>query len=823
MKAYKISQKNLNCIWVPLMVFMVFFMAVGIWNLKKVASVQQDIQERRLLCGALCDDLEEAADYLSEQARNYVITGNPDCLKGYWEEVHTGKRREEAFVKLKRVGISEERVRLLRSAKNYSDLLIYLETRAMRLASDVSALTETTLPPEVEGYILNTVEKSMSPEERHMAAVELLFGKEYLSEKEVIGQYTRQFLRQAEEELDGDLERADKGVSRALTLQWSLQAAAVVVFLLMMLSYYRLVIRPVMRYHSCLDEKNREPLVPFGIWEIYKLGESINQALKAKDDFLASVSHEIRTPLNSVIGYETLLEQTRLDRAQKEYVSCMKYASQHLMEMVSHLLDYARLKNTGQRLICKEWPSESLLLYLEHGFGHLAAEKKLKFMLRTEGDIPPVLIGDEGKVRQIAANLVSNAVKFTEKGSVEVTLSWKRKPDDTKEGSLILVVKDTGPGISSRDLERIFEPFEQAGDAGNGQYGGTGLGLPISRSLAGLMGGTVKAGSTGTGSTFTAELPLQEGTGGRKGAVPVPAGGRVLLVEDNQVNQTMQTRLLYSLGLSVVVASHGEEAVALYKKGTYDLILMDLRMPVMDGYEAAERIRACEKGKGIHTHIIALTADGEEMVSDKVKKVGMDGILVKPITLDALKEAAGKFVNLEKTAEEETEKVKKELLHIYCLEHAEDFHILADDIEKGKSKEAADLLHKLKGASAAVGAEDIHAACCTMEGRLKNSETQGLINMAQEMERKFAAWKQIDQKMQGEYATVIQIYEEKDTAEQINKWRQLAARGEFKALEEWKENRPAFAAYLGWRKTEALETALNRYDYQKALELLNER
>lgn len=822
MKAYKISQKKLNCIWVPQMVFMVFFMAVGTWNLKKAAFVQQDIQERRLLCAELCDDLEEAADYLSEQARNYVITGNPDCLNGYWEEVHTGKRREEAFVKLERVGISEERVRLLKSAKNYSDLLIYLETRAMRLASDVSALTETALPSEVGGYILNTVEKSMSPEERHMAAVELLFGKEYLSEKEVIGQYTRQFLRQAEEELDGDLERADKGVSQALTLQWSLQAAAVVVFLLMILSYYRLVIRPVMSYHRRLSEKNREPLEPSGIREIHMLGESVNQALKAKDDFFAAVSHEIRTPLNSVIGYETLLEQTRLDRTQKEYVSCMKYASRHLLEMVSQLLDYARLKNTGQKLFCKEWYLESLQLYLEHGFRHLAAEKELGFALRIE-DVPPVLVGDDGKVRQIAANLVSNAVKFTEKGSVQVTLSWKRAPGCTREGNLLLVVKDTGPGIGAGDLERIFEPFEQAGDAGSGQYGGTGLGLPICRRLAGLMGGTVRADSTGAGSTFTAELPLQEGTDGRKGAVPVPAGRRVLLVEDNQVNQTMQTRLLYSLGLSVVVASHGEEAVALYKKGTYDLILMDLRMPVMDGYEAAERIRACEKGKGIHTHIIALTADGEEMVSDKVKKVGMDGILVKPITLDVLKEAAGKFVDLEKTAEEETEKVKKELLHIYCLEHAEDFHILADDIEKGKSKEAADLLHKLKGASAAVGAEDIHAACCTMEGRLKNSETQGLINMAQEMERKFAAWKQIDQKMQGEYATVIQIYEEKDTAEQINKWRQLAARGEFKALEEWKENRPAFAAYLGWRKTEALETALNRYDYQKALELLDER
>lgn len=822
MKIYKISQKNLNCIWVPLMVIMIVLMAAGTWNLKKAASLRQDIQDRRLLCGELCDNLEEAADYLSERARNYVITGDPDYLKEYWEEIHTGKHREDAFAKLEKAGISEERIRLLRSARNYSDLLVYLETRAMRLAADTWGPSENVLPSEVEGYILNTVEKSMNHEERHMAAVELLFGKMYLSEKKVIGQYTRQFLRQAKEELSGELKWADKRVSHALTLQWALQAVSVMVFLLMVLSYYQLIIRPVLYYHGCLSKENKERLEPSGIQEIHMLGVSINQALKAKDDFLAAMSHEIRTPLNSVIGYETLLGQTNLDQSQEEYVFRMKYASRHLLEMVSHLLDYARLKNNGQKVFYKEWCPKGLLLYLEHGFLHLAAAKKLQLTLRTDGDIPPFLIGDEGKIRQIAANLVSNAVKFTEKGSVEVTLSWKRKQDCTKEGSLFLVVKDTGPGIEPGDLEHIFEPFEQAGDAKAGQYGGTGLGLPICRSLAGLMGGTVKASSTGTGSTFTAELPLQEGTGGGKSGFPVPTGRRVLLVEDDEVNQAMQIRLLFPLGLTVKAASNGEEAVALYKKETYDLILMDLRMPVMDGYETAEKIRACEHGKGSHTPIIALTADGEEMVRDKVERAGMDDILMKPVAIDALMESAGRFVNLEKAEKERTRGVKKELLPIYCREHAEDFRVLMNYIKEGKRTETAELLHKLKGASAAVGAEDIREACRTMEEYLKNLGTQGMMNMARETERKFAAWRQMNQRMQGEYGPAIQMSEEKGTAEQINKWRQGVARGEFKVLEQWRENRPAFAAYLGRKKAEALETALSRYDYQKALKLLDD-
>lgn len=823
MKVYKISQRNLNCIWVPLIVFVVFLMAAGTWNLKKAASERQDIQDRRLLCGELCDNLEEAANYLSEQARNYVITGNPDCLEGYWKEIHTGKRREDAFMKLEKVGISEKRIRLLKSAKNYSDLLIYLETRAMRLAADTTGPSGIVLPPEVEGYILNIVEKSMNPEEKHVAAVELLFGETYLSEKKVIGQYTRQFLRQAEEELDGELERADKRVSGALTWQWSLQAASVMLFMLMVLSYYRLVIRPVLSYHSCLNKENKECLKPSGIQEIHMLGESINRALKAKDDFLAAMSHEIRTPLNSVIGYETLLERTNLDQSQKECVLRMKYASQHLLEMVSHLLDYARIKNSGQKLFYKTWMSESLLLYLEHGFRHLAAEKKLGFKLRKEGDIPPVLLGDEGKIRQIAANLVSNAVKFTEKGSVEVTLSWKKEPDSTKEGSLLLVVKDTGPGITPGDLERVFEPFEQAADVKSGQYRGTGLGLPICRSLVAWMGGTVKACSTGTGSIFTAELPLQVGEGEGNSFLPDPAGRRVLLAEDDQVNQTMQFWLLSSLGLSVKAVSNGEKAIALYKKETFDLILMDLRMPVMDGYEAAEKIRACEHENGTHIPMIALTADGEDEVRDKVQRAGMDGILVKPVALDTLKEAVGRFVDMGKTEEEGSKGVKKELLHIYCLEHAEDFHALVDDIEEGKSKEAADLLHKLKGASAAVGAEDIRAACGTMEKYLKNPRMHGLVEIVRETEKKFTVWKRIDQKKQGEHGREIPMSGGKDMAEQIDAWRQMVARGEFKAMELWRENRTAFAAYLGWKKAEALETALGRYDYQKTLELLDKR
>lgn len=830
MKTYNFSQKNLNSIWVPLIVFIVFLMAIITWNLKKAAEVRQDIHDRWLRYGELCDNLEEAAGYLSEQARNYVITGNQDYLENYWEEVHTGKRREAAVRELKELGVSEKRIGLLESAKNYSDMLIYLETRAMRLAADASPPSGKELPSEVEEYILNIVEKSMNPEEKYVAAVELLFGGQYLSEKDVIGQYTRQFLRQEEGELEGELKRADKEFSGALTLQWVLEMAAVFLFLLMVLSYYYLVIRPVLYYHGCLMKENKEHLKPSGVQEINMLGKTINHALKAKDDFLADVSHEIRTPLNSVIGYETLLEQTELNPLQTEYVSCMKYASGHLLEMINHLLDYARLENTKQRLCCGEWSPESLLLYLENGFRHLAAKKKLELRLRIEESMPPILYGDEEKVRQIAANLVSNAVKFTKKGRVEVTLYWKNNSADTGRGILSLTVRDTGHGIKPEDIERIFEPFEQAGAAETGQYGGTGLGLPICQSLAKLMGGAIKVSSTGMGSIFTAELPQiqRDKKKEEQRHISHRAGGHVLLVEDNPVNQTMQSRLLAILGLSVEVASNGEDAIELFENGTFDLILMDLRMPVMNGYETAEKILLYEKsifekkthesGRRVHTPMIALTADGDRRIWDKVQSAGMDGILVKPVDLETMKDVISRFVDLEIKTAEISKELEEDLLHIYCLEHGDDFRRLVRLSEEGKFKEMAELLHKLKGASGAAGMEDIRADCCSLEECLKNFRTLGITEIARSMEDKFAVWRNLDRRAEKDYE---QNESEEAVAEQINAWRQVVARGEFTALSQWKKNRPAFSSFLGQKKTEALERALERYDYQRVMDLLN--
>ena len=375
-----------------------------------------------MLCTKLRGSLEDASDYLTEQARGYVMTGEPGFMERYWEEIHTGKRREAVVERLGGLGLSQHSTRLLQAAKNNSDLLVYLETRAMCLAAEARHIPGERLPVEVRDYVLNVVEKSMSSEQKHTEAVELLFGGQYTSEKEVIDQYTTQFMEAAQEELDMDLEQAEKKASGAMTFQWALQAAVIVLFILVIGACYYMIIHPVLYYHRCIEEGMEEKMHPQGIREVNLLGQSIQSmyrnmrsALKAKDEFLASVSHEIRTPLHSVMGCQTLLEQTDLTDSQKEYLSCMERASAHLLEMVTHLLDYAKLENRMSRPVNGPWKPGDLAGYLDTGFRHLARAGNLEYKVILKDHVPGCLYGDASMIRQIGTNLVSNAIKFTDR------------------------------------------------------------------------------------------------------------------------------------------------------------------------------------------------------------------------------------------------------------------------------------------------------------------------------------------------------------------------------------------------------------------------
>lgn len=850
MKRYRFSQKTFNCIWILFILFVVVLMAISVGNVRQAAYLRQEVQSRRMLCAELRRELEDASDYLTEQARSYVITGNPDDMADYWEEIHTGKRREAVMGQLGGIGLSEDGTRLLQAAKTNSDLLVYLETRAMRLAAESRQAEAAGLPDEVRDYVLNVVERSMSPEQKYLQAVELLFGSQYTAEKAVIGQYTTQFLEAAEAELDQELERAEHGSTRAMRFQWGLQAAAVICFLLALVVCYYMTINPALHYHNCLIQGREEELHPGGILEVRILGESIRamyqnmrDALKTKDEFLASVSHEIRTPLYSIMGYQTLLEQTKLTDDQKEYLIYMKRASAHLLEMVTHLLDYEKLENQEAKPVNRQWEPKELAEYLDTGFRHLAETEKLDFQVHLKDDVPRLLYGDVSMIRQIGANLVSNAIKFTDTGSIQITIGWEE--DSSAAGTLILAVQDTGSGIKDKDMERIFSPFEQAGMATGKRYAGTGLGLSICRRLAYGMGGTVSAVSMwGEGSTFTAKIPQnvpkreEEQTAMFRESMK----GHVLLAEDNRVNQYMQKQLLELLGVSVQLACNGKEAVALAEKESFDMIFMDLRMPDLDGYEAAAQIREREQerqsedGKYRRVPMIALTADGDGGTRDRALEAGMDGFLVKPADIRQLQRVLGQYLedkpsssewdSLE-TQDSMTEAVRRDGLdrqvaRLYCQGHPADFQKLFDLNKAGQMEEMKEILHMLKGASAVAGADQVKELCASLEKKLKEA-----VPVKEEIEPDILELKTAFEefkKRQGEESQGKALDADSHShpleKQVMEEWNYMVRDGAFEALDMWREHQAAFTEFLGAERARTIERALESYQYQDVLMIL---
>lgn len=360
------------------------------------------------------------------------------------------------------------------------------------------------------------------------------------------------------------------------------------------------------------------------------------EAAKIKENFLANMSHEIRTPMNAILGFTGLLQKKKLEPEAAEYVHSIRQSGENLLAIINDILDLSRIEAGMMRIEPAPFSVRSLVHSVETMFMEKAKEKGLLLTTAVEEQVPDILEGDAVRLTQILVNLIGNAVKFTQRGSINVSINAEPLPSGRV--NLFISVSDTGIGIEKDKLPRIFDRFRQAEDSITRKYGGTGLGLSIVKDLVDLQQGSITVLSEpGLGTRFQLNIPYKIPVEGNAPAhkpvkhdIVYPATGNteVLVVEDNEINQSLMKHLLASWEVTPDIAANGKEAIEMLQQKKYDVILMDIQMPEMDGYSATQIIR---KELKLTTPIIAMTAHALAGEREKCLGYGMDEYISKPV------------------------------------------------------------------------------------------------------------------------------------------------------------------------------------------------